>query len=559
MDDSAKLMEALEAMKKNLLEAKKVIVAQEEVLGQFRTPPFLQGIVIGGVSLPVEWSNFTKGLRVKLRRDSQFAHQSAAPGVIQKIDGNGWAQVLWDKGSTNSYRVGRPEVDGGACDLEFAENPLGEQILMLEGTSVHYAQKPYIKINLGDTVTLNPMTKQIIGVVAPVISGEIRFVNKVVSDELVEVSHQDASKVVLTGKFAKKLEKGDRVIVDSTATIILNNMGKDETKFEVKTSSMSVNWDDIGGLEDAKREMVEIVELPHKFTSLYKFYNKKPAKGILLHGPPGCGKTMLGKAAATAMAAVHKQNGNGSGFHYIKGPEILDKYVGVAEATIRRIFENAKKHKAKNGFPAVVFIDEADAILAKRGSGISSDINNTIVPMFLAEMDGMEESGALVLLATNRADVLDPAVTRDGRIDRKIKVTRPTVGSAVDIFMIALKGVPTNKGMSKQDMAQKASESLFSETRVLYEIRTKKGGTIPFMLKELVNGGMVVGIVDQAISIAIHKDIKKATKTGICEEDMMLAINRVETQNHGLNHKDELEEFIAGFREDVVNVSPTRR
>jgi hypothetical protein len=125
--------------------------------------------------------------------------------------------------------------------------------------------------------------------------------------------------------------------------------------------------------------------------------------------------------------------------------------------------------------------------------------------------------------------------------------------------MIALKGVPTNKDVPKMGLSQKASESLFSDTRVLYEIRTKKGGTIPFTLKELVNGGMAVGIVDQAISIAIHKDIKKSAKTGICEEDIMMAIDRVEMQNRGLNHKDELEEFIVGFREDVANIVPTRR
>jgi len=336
-------------------------------------------------------------------------------------------------------------------------------------------------------------------------------------------------------------------------------LGKDELKFEVKTPTMPISWDDIGGLEDAKREMIEIVELPHKFSALYKFYNKRQAKGILLWGPPGCGKTMLGKAAATAMATTHKTDGNGAGFHYIKGPEILDKYVGVAEATIRRIFERAKKHKAQYGYPAVIFIDEADAILAKRGSGISSDINNTIVPMFLAEMDGMEESGALVLLATNRADVLDPAVTRDGRIDRKIKVTRPTLQSAAEIFMIALKGVPVNKESPKNVLAQKASESLFSEDRLLYQIHTKTGGTIPFTLKELVNGGMVVGIVDQAISLAIHKDIKKSAKTGLCEEDIMIAIDKVEAQNRGLNHKDELEDMIAGYRDNVASVVAVRR
>jgi len=171
----------------------------------------------------------------------------------------------------------------------------------------------------------------------------------------------------------------------------------------------------------------------------------------------------------------------------------------------------------------------------------------------------MEESGALVLLATNRADVLDPAVTRDGRIDRKIKVTRPTMESAAEIFKIALRSVPVNKEIHKDVLAQKASESLFSDDRVLYAINTKSGGAIPFTLRELINGGMVVGIVDQAISIAIHKDIKKSAKTGLCEEDVMIAIDRVEFQNRGLNHKDELEEAIAGFRDNVASITPVRR
>ena len=555
--EDAELLKALESMKKNLIEAKKIIHEQEETLDAFRTPPFLQGIVIRCCD-NVDWKSFIKGSKVKIRRDSKFAHQNTGFGIIQKIGGDGWARVLFDNGNANSYRIGRPDLDDGVCDLELGDDPHSNEVCVLEGTTIHYAVHPYTKITLGDTVTLHPMTKQIVNVAEPIISGEIRYVNKIVSNELVEVSHLDANKLVLSGKFRGKIEKGDRVVVDNTVTIILNNLGKDETKFELKNPSMSVNWDDIGGLEDAKRDMIEIVEMPHKFSALYKFYNKRPAKGILLWGPPGCGKTMLGKAAATAMANVHKVDG-GAGFHYVKGPEILDKYVGVAEATIRRVFENAKKHKSQHGYPAVIFIDEADAILAKRGSGISSDVNNTIVPMFLAEMDGMEESGALVLLATNRADVLDPAVTRDGRIDRKIKVTRPTMESAAEIFKIALRSVPVNKEIHKDVLAQKASESLFSDDRVLYAINTKSGGAIPFTLRELINGGMVVGIVDQAISIAIHKDIKKSAKTGLCEEDVMIAIDRVEFQNRGLNHKDELEEAIAGFRDNVASITPVRR
>lgn len=402
----------------------------------------------------------------------------------------------------------------------------------------------------GGDVLLNMQTMQIVKASEFKPGGDTAAVRKVIDDTFVEVDYQSSSKVVFRGMVALKLEKGDQVVLDQNATIVVRNLGKDK-KF-VTSSPDGITWDDIGGLDSAKEALIEAVELPQQRPDLFKFYGKKPASGILLYGPPGCGKTMLGKATATAIAKAHR--GDASGFLYMKGPEILDRYVGVAESAIRQTFQWARKYRNDHGYPAVLFIDEADAILSKRGSGISSDIERTIVPMFLTEMSGLEDSGAIVILATNRADILDPAVTREGRIDRKIKVDRPTLKSAEDIFKIHLKGVPFFNGFTVKDLARCAAEDVFSPNHVLYEIRKRSGDVMKFTLANLVHGGMIAGIVDRATSIALQRDLAGKKKTGIKKDDITVAVRDVFLQNKDLGHTDELTEFVHDFRDEIVGI-----
>jgi proteasome-associated ATPase len=380
--------------------------------------------------------------------------------------------------------------------------------------------------------------------------GEIAMVRRVIGD-MSEVEFQGSVHVVLNGRSI--VEKGDRVVLDTSGSVILQNLGKDDERFRF-TAETNVSWDDIGGLVEAKQQMIEVIELPHRNPELYEFYGKKPVKGVLLYGSPGCGKTMLGKATATALAKIYNGDGSSNGFLYVKGPEILDRFVGVAEATIRQLFERARKHKAEFGYPAVIFIDEADAILGKRGTGISSDIERTIVPMFLTEMDGLEDSGAVVILATNRPDVLDPAVVRDGRIDRKIKITRPDRSGAVDIFELNLNGMPLNNGYSVKELAETGADQLFSKERVLYHVRLKGDNRMDLTLGQICNGGMIAGIVDQATSTAMHRDIETGEPQGLRKEDIIGAVDAVFCQNLGLNHTDELTDFTHDFREDVVGI-----
>ncbi len=434
---------------------------------------------------------------------------------------------------------------------------VGTAVIIIKGELLEVLLPKDRDIKPGDTVAVVLETMQIVDVAETQCGGDIGYVRRVIDETFSEVDYQSSVRVVFNGKF-DKLEKGDRVVLDGAAIVITRNLGKDDERFSF-TAETNVTWNEIGGLVEAKRQMIEAVELPHRNPEIFRFYKKKPVKGVLLYGPPGCGKTMLGKATATALADIYKGKTKSSGFIYVKGPEILDRFVGVAEATIRQIFARARKHKETHGYPAVVFIDEADAILAKRGSGISSDIERTIVPMFLTEMDGLEDSGALVILATNRCDILDPAVVRDGRIDRKIKIDRPTAENAADIFRLNLKQVPLSQGSTHEELAKLGSTELFAARRALYQIRTNSKGILNFTLGQVVNGGMIVSIVDQATSLALHRDLSAKQQQGLCKDDLVAAVDAVERQNRDLNHADDLAEFVHDFREDVLGIQKLRQ
>lgn len=524
------IREQVKSLQASLKQAREGLVKQDGKLKQLAAPPFMYATVVAVNRPPqpkprYQWREYYDSLYGRYRR-----HKVLIKPKIKKGTGS--------KPST--------------ATIALEGNRLFEVFLPEESKE---------EINAGTGVMVNSQTMQIIKIASVQIGGDIGSIRRVIDEDFVEVDHQSVSRVIFAGQFGKTLEKGDRVVLDSTATVVVRNLGKDGQRFKV-TVKDKITWKDIGGLEEAKEQMIEAVELPQRHPELFKFYGKKPINGILLYGPPGCGKTMLGKATATAIADAHNGKSNNqqvSGFLYVKGPEILDRFVGVAEATIRQIFQWARKHKETQGYPAVVFIDEAEAILPKRGSGISSDIERTIVPMFLSEMSGLEDSGAIVILATNRPDILDPAVVREGRMDRKIKVDRPDIKSSAEIFLLHLKQIPLNNGFSRQQLAELGAKEVFSPRYMLYQIQTKDGKNTKFTLANLVHGGMIAGIVDQATSIALKRDLEKRRKTGICKEDLLAAVGIVFRQNRDLNHTDELEEFVHDFRDDVVGIHRLRQ
>lgn len=448
-----------------------------------------------------------------------------------------------------------------ADDVERQEVPHGTAIVLFDGKEVEVVLPTDKPVQVGDTVKLSMQSLQIVDVVSTLLAGEVVGVQKVLDDASSEVDFQGGTRAVYNGRFSGQLKDGDRVVLDPSSLVIIRNLGQEDKKDSLFafTEKTGVTWDSIGGLDEAKRQMIEAIELPYRYGAYYTFYGKKPLKGLLLYGPPGCGKTMLGKAAATALAALHEGKGADTCFMYVKAPEILQKFVGTSEATIRRMFAAARKHRDAHGYPAVIFIDEADAILGKRGSGISSDIERTIVPMFLAEMDGFEDTGAVVILATNRADTLDPAIVRDGRIDRKILVDRPTPTTATAIFELHLGKVPLKNGYTHRDLAEQATQALFAPSRSLYDVRLKDGSTKCFTFGHLASGALIAGIVDQATSAALARDIVAGTPEGLTPADIDDAVERSYAQARHLNHEDDLQAFADGFARDVSRVDRAPR
>lgn len=375
------------------------------------------------------------------------------------------------------------------------------KLVVSTGNSMLVVNPPEGGATPGDTVWVLGSTQQVLCKASPLGIGQMVDV-RAVHDAGVEI--EVGGRVMLASAGDTKPAKGDRVLLDTSGCVVLAVIVKSDKPAMVPTVT-PIKWDDIGGNREAKRQLIEAIELPYKHPELYASYHKKPPKGVLLWGPPGCGKTLLGKAVATAI-------GSTGGFISVKGPELLDPYVGVAESNIRALFRHAEEWRAKTGKPGVIFIDEADALLAARGRA-HNYMGQTVVPMFLTEMQGLEESGALVILATNRPDILDPAILRDGRIDAKIEIPRPTPEDAEEILAIHVNGVPLIKECPKGMLVKMVVEDLYHGD----------GPEVPY------SGALLEGLVAKASDHAIRRDLACGAKkaTGLCPGDFAAAIKTV--------------------------------
>ncbi len=403
---------------------------------------------------------------------------------------------------------------------------------------------PQQDVRIGDIVRLSGQTMQIIDVIPPTAVGETALVRSAVNETSSRVDVSGGVRVVIHSPNIKEVEAGDQVVLDSSGLVVLANLGKDDSVYKLQTL-VNVGWDDIGGLASQKRDLREAVESPYYTKGEFAIYGDDACKGILLMGPPGNGKTLLGKAAATAQARLLNSSSAGSrGFFYVKGPEILEKWVGNAEANIRGLFARGRKHAQKSGYPALVFIDEAESILGLRGSGISSDMEKTIVPTFLSEMSGFDDDSVFVILATNRAESLDPAVVRDGRMDLKIMVPRPDQTAALEIALIHLRRAPLVSGFSVTEAADVLVRELFAPDKRYYELQLN-GTKHDFTLAGLVSGAMIESAVKRAKTHAKRRDIAARKACGVTESDFVAAAADIFVQNQGLNHNEAIDDFVS--------------
>jgi proteasome-associated ATPase len=335
-----------------------------------------------------------------------------------------------------------------------------------------------------------------------------------------------------------ELKSGDSLLCDFKAGYALERIAKTEVEDLVLEEVPDIAYEDIGGLNEQIEMIQDAVELPFLHPELFHKYELKPPKGILLYGPPGCGKTLIAKAVANSLAKkTAAKSGIGDGRSYflnIKGPELLNKFVGETERQIRVIFQKARE-KASEGTPVIVFFDEMDSLFRTRGSGVSSDVENTIVPQLLSEIDGVETlENVIVIGASNREDMIDPAILRPGRLDVKIKIERPDAQAARDIFKIYLtREVPINDTeVAKHGNIDAAIEAMINATvertyadsleNEFIEVTYSNGDKETMYFKDFMSGAMVENIIARAKKSAIKCELELGQR-GITLDQLLSA------------------------------------
>ncbi len=343
---------------------------------------------------------------------------------------------------------------------------------------------------------------------------------------------------------------GDSLILDTKSGFIYEKIPKSEVEELVLEEVPDVDYEDIGGLGRQIEQIRDAVELPFLHKDLYAEHQLRAPKGILLYGPPGCGKTLIAKAVANSLAKKVSQNliaeTGRSFFLNIKGPELLNKYVGETERHIRLIFQRARD-KASEGFPVIVFFDEMDSLFKTRGSGVSSDVENTIVPQLLSEIDGVEGlENVIVIGASNREDMIDPAILRPGRLDVKIKIERPDAQGAAEILSKYLTSdLPLNsddlaqhnsdRELTVKSMIERAVEKMFNESddNRFIEVTYANGDKEVLYFKDFASGAMLENIVSRAKKAAI-KEFLRNNQKGIRVEHILSACQEEFRENEDL-------------------------
>ncbi|RMH38076.1 MAG: proteasome ATPase [Nitrospirae bacterium] len=405
--------------------------------------------------------------------------------------------------------------------------------------------------------------------------GEVVQLKHILSEDrvMIKLRHDEERVVEVADSLqGENLSIGDQLLFEPRAGYVVERLPKSEMEELVIEEVPDVSYDQIGGLERELEQIRDAVELPFLYPELYADFRLSAPKGVLLYGPPGCGKTLIAKAVAHSIA---QKLGHLTGrevrsyFLHVKGPELLNKYVGESERQIREVFAKAKE-KASHGNPVIVFFDEMDALFRTRGTGISSDVESTIVPQFLSEIDGVESlRDVIVIGASNRQDLIDPAVLRPGRLDVKIKIPRPDEKAAKDILGKYLTvDLPYAESELKQWNGDRQAlvshlisvtvEAMYAKTEEnrFLEVTYASGEKEKFYFKDFASGALIENIVSRAKKTAVKRAIAKG-EHGLKADDLLQAIREEFKEQEDLPNTTNPDDWakIAGKKgEKIVHV-----
>ena len=425
-----------------------------------------------------------------------------AYGVVVGLNDDDTVDVL-TAGRKMKVQV-HPEIDVELLDI-------GSEVALNESFNVIDARPPD---TIGDVVTLKEVMDD--GVRAIVVG---RADEELVCD-------------LASALRGHRLRSGDMLRLDPRSNMLLEVLPRPEVEDLLLEEVPDISYADIGGLDSQIEEIADAVELPFLYQDLFAEHRLPAPKGILLYGPPGCGKTLIAKAVANSLAKkVADKMGEGKGRSYfinIKGPELLNKYVGETERQIRLVFQRARE-KSEEGWPVIVFFDEMDSMFRTRGSGISSDMESTIVPQLLAEIDGVEGlRNVIVIGATNREDLIDPAILRPGRLDVKIKIERPSAAAAAQVFARYLTDeIPIMAGESVPEMIERTVDEMYrdDDANRFLEVTYQNGDKEVLYYKDFASGAMIENIVRRAKKLAIKRVIGGGDR-GVCTDDLVASIKQ---------------------------------
>jgi proteasome-associated ATPase len=427
-----------------------------------------------------------------------------------------------DDGTVDVYSGGRKMRVAMHPDLDDEELLRGAEVVLNESLNVVLARGREIA---GEVVTLKEVFDD--GTRALIIgrADEERVVELV--DELM----------------GQKLRSGDSLLMDPRSGLLLEKIPKAEVEELILEEVPDISYEDVGGLGPQIEAIMDAVELPFLHRELFEEYKLPAPKGILLYGPPGCGKTMIAKAVANSLSKkVSQVTGLPAARSYflnIKGPELLNKYVGETERQIRLVFQRARE-KSEEGVPVIVFFDEMDSLFRTRGTGISSDMESTIVPQLLAEIDGVETlKNVIVIGASNREDLIDPAILRAGRLDVKIKIERPNEEAALEIFsryfhtdLPISPSVIDDLGGGDRDkaivaMLERTVEAMYrtDDANRFLEVTYQNGDKEVMFFKDFASGAMIENVVRRAKKLAIKREIAEGER-GITLDDLLASIQQ---------------------------------